>query len=385
MLQIYKQSVLYQMMTLTLHAAALPDSGEVQHRAVNLASTHVPFESWIYPPFEGLAAEAYLTTAFFSLHPWTRPDCARLVEEAEKQTTLRPITSDAPGLLNGLKEEFDQRITGIVGTPDGFHLAQTLVDDNGRPFGRGLKNYSGAAFRGTRGYFAFYVHSELQRVPAATIPDSIAQQQIAAADFTPAAAAGPPSAFLRGRQLEASVSFALSNQFTFCRQSLWRGPARSSSTLFSSNAEPIMMLRYDQPRLFVLPGFLKLLGLVRAQALVGHLSGAQYIYASHTTFGTPGKALGDQPFIHGERLSFKPAESFVEVSSRNMTVNREFLQGGTLHDLRFTTDLALHPEWQLHLEEQTEWWRFPLLSVASQRNAEFTLQFSYRPLRRTKQ
>ncbi len=74
--------------------------------------------------------------------------------------------------------------------------------------------------------------------------------------------------------------------------------------------------------------------------------------------------------------------SSVEVSGRNMTVNREFLQGGSLCDLRVAADLYLHPEWQLHLEEQTERWRFPLLSQQPQHNAEFTIQLSYRPIGR---
>lgn len=58
---------------------------------------------------------------------------------------------------------------------------------------------------------------------------------------------------------------------------------------------------------------------------------------------------------------------------------------GHLQDLRATADISLHPEWQLHLEEQTEWWRFPLLYATAQHNAEFTIQLSYRPLARTTQ
>jgi hypothetical protein len=49
-------------------------------------------------------------------------------------------------------------------------------------------------------------------------------------------------------------------------------------------------------------------------------------------------------------------------------------------DPRATVDIALRPEWQLRLDEPTEWWHFPLLSAASQHNAAFTLQLSYRPI-----
>ena len=573
MLKTFSLLAMCFMMTLSLQAAGFsnPQDGS-QASASNMASTYVPIESWVYPAFERLAAEGYLPAAFFSLRPWTRMDCARLVDEAEdlvdddeEQIAARPAASDVPALLASLKEEFavelarragahnvefrleslDQRVTAIAGRPltDGFHFGETLVNDDGRPFAEGVNIYSGTSFRATAGPFAAYVRTELQRVPSAPVPDASAQQQIAAADFTSAAAAGPVSGFLRGRLLEANVSFTVSNnQFTFGRQSLWWGPARSGATLFSNNAEPIDMLRYDRVRPFLLPGFLKLLGPIRAQVLVGRLSGTQYVRPTSTLFGTPGVALGDQPFIHGEKISFKPTPNFefsvsrtvifggtgspvnsstflrsvfsattvngandpgdrraafdaqyripglrncltgyfdgfsedqpfplayptesawlsgfflrcvphlprvtfraegllsphrdlafpgffyfnvhylsgytnnrqligswigreadgqqawatwhlsprssVELSGRSMTVNREFLRGGTLRDLRATVDIALRPEWQLRVEEQTEWWRFPLLSASPEHDAAFTLQLSYRPIGRVRQ
>lgn len=561
------------MMTLLLQAAgfANPQDGQ-QPSASNMASTYVPIGSWVYPAFERLAAEGYLPSAFFSLRPWTRMDCARLVDEAddivdedEPQIAAKPTASDVPVLLSSLKGEFavelarragarnaefrmeslDQRVTTIAGRPltDGFHFGETLVNDDGRPFAEGTNLYSGVSLRATAGPFAAYVRTEFQRVPSAPVPSVSAQRQIAAADFTSTAAAGPVSGFLRSRFLNAYVSFTISNnQFTFGRQSLWWGPARSGATLFSNNAEPIDMLRYDRVRPFVLPGVLKLLGPIRAQVLIGRLSGTQFVRPASTLFGTSGVALRDQPFIHGEKISFKPTpnlefsvsrtvifggtgspvntstilhsvfsastkngandpgdrreafdlqyripglrncltgyfdgfsedqpfplvyptesawlsgfflrcvphlprmtfraegllsphrdltfpgffyfnvhylsgytnnrqligswigreatgeqawatwylspRSSVELSTRGMTVNREFLHGGSLRDLRATVDIALRPEWQLRLEEQTEWWHFPLLSDAPQHNAAFTLQLSYRPIGRVRQ
>jgi hypothetical protein len=439
----------------------------------------------------------------------------------------------------------DQRVTAIAGRPltDGFHFAETLVDDDGRPFAGGANLYSGTAFRATAGPFAAYIKTELQRVPLARGPDANAEQQIATADFTSTAAAGPVSGFLRGRVLEANASFTFSNnQFTVGRQSLWWGPAQSGATLFSNNAEPIDMIRYDRVRPFELPGFLRVLGPIRAQALLGHLSGTQFVQPLNVLYGSSGVALKDQPFIHGEKLSFKPTPNFefsvsrttifggtgspvtadtflrsvfsgttdngdsdpgdrrqavdasyripglrqcltgyfdgfaddqpfpllyptesvwlsgaffrcvphlprltmraegllsprrdlafpgffyfnvhylsgytnnrqligswigreaqgeqawatwhfsphsvLELSGRSQNLNREFLQGGTLRDLRAAADIALHPEWQLRLEEQTEWWQFPLLSATGHRNAALTIQLSYNPLRRAKQ
>jgi hypothetical protein len=77
--------------------------------------------------------------------------------------------------------------------------------------------------------------------------------------------------------------------------------------------------------------------------------------------------------------------SSIEASYRGMTVNREFLQGGALHDFSAAANLQLRPEWNLRLEDQAEWWRFPLLSATSKRNDEFTIQLSYTPIGRAKQ
>jgi hypothetical protein len=533
--------------------------------AADMASAYVPIESWVYPAFDRLAAEGYVPSAIVSLRPWTRLGCARLVKEAEERVADDPNAPvDAATLLRSLKEEFvvelqrmdgggnlefrvesvDQRSTSITGRPltDGYHFAETIVDDYGRPFGEGENSYSGLSFHATAGPFAAYAHAEIQRVPLAPAPGVAAQQAIAAADFTSAGAAGPPSDFTRGRLLDASVSYTVSNnQFTFGNQTLWWGPARSGSTLFSNNAEPVTMLRYDRIEPISLPGFLGLLGSIRMQLFVGRLAGAQFVQADNRVIGTPGVALGDQPFLHGEKFSFKPTENFefsvsrtaifggpgapvtthsflrsvfsastgdeqrdpgdrrvavdatyripglrncltgyvdgfsddqpfpvvyptestwlsgfflrcvpglphmtiraegllsphrnlafpgffyfnvhylsgytntrqlmgswigregdgeqvwttwnlssrssIEASFRGVTANREFLQGGAVRDFCMAANLQIRPEWQLRLEDQAEWWRFPLLATTPQRNNALTIQLSYRPVSKAK-
>jgi hypothetical protein len=52
--------------------------------------------------------------------------------------------------------------------------------------------------------------------------------------------------------------------------------------------------------------------------------------------------------------------------------------------LRDASNPAVHPEWQMQLEEQTEWWRVSLLPSQTQPNAEFTIQLSGRPIGRAK-
>jgi hypothetical protein len=91
---------------------------------------------------------------------------------------------------------------------------------------------------------------------------------------------------------------------------------------------------------------------------------------------------------HGEQAwatwHFSPHSS-LELSERSQNVSRELLEGGTLRDLRAAADIAIHPEWQLRLEEQTEWWHVPLLSATGQRNEALTIQLSYNPIGRAKQ
>ncbi len=534
-----------------------------QTNAAYMASPYVSLESWVYTAFDSLSAQGYLQSAFFDLRPWTRLDCARLIEEAEDLTADQPVEPEIKATLRSLEQEFApelarrsgahnaefqvesiyQRTTAITGRPltDGYHFAETFVNNDGRPFGEGANLYSGLSLRATAGPFAVYAQGEIQRAASATVPSVEANTQIAVADFTPAGAAGPTSGFLRGCLLDANLSFAFANnQLTFGKQSLWWGPARSSTTLFSNNAEPITMLRYDRIRPVQLPGVLRLLGPIRAQFFVGRLSGAQFVHADHTTFGSSGRSLENQPWIHGEKITFTPTpnlqfgvsrtvvfsgkgapfttrtflqsifststaneqsdpgdrrvafdaryripgvrncltgyvdtftedepfplayprrsvwiagfalrcfpgtthltiraeglhsphrnefpgyyyfnvhylsgytnqrqligswigregqgeqlwttwqsspRSSVEVSGRSMNTSGEFLQGGSLRDITVAADLAIRPQWQLRLEEQSEWWRFPLLSPRQQRNAAFTVQLSYRPQGRTR-
>ncbi|MFZ0273942.1 MAG: capsule assembly Wzi family protein [Acidobacteriaceae bacterium] len=153
------------------------------------------------------------------------------------------------------------------------HFAATNTDDEGRPFGQRVNLYSGISVRASAGHFAGYIRTEFQRVPFAPVPGQFAQQQIAAADFATSAAGGPISVFARGRVLDANASFAFAgNQFTVGRQTLWWGPARSGAALFSDNAEPIGMLRYDRLRPFVVPVLSRLFGSMRVQLLIGRLA-----------------------------------------------------------------------------------------------------------------
>jgi hypothetical protein len=80
---------------------------------------------------------------------------------------------------------------------------------------------------------------------------------------------------------------------------------------------------------------------------------------------------------------FSPRPS-VELSGCKINVGREFLHSGSFRDFRIAANLALRPKGKLRLEERARWRRFSLLSLQSQTNNTFALQFSCRPMGRTK-
>lgn len=116
------------MMTLSLQAAGFPNPQDGQQPgASNMASTYVPIESWVYSAFDRLAAETYLPAALLSLRPWTRMDCARLVDEAEEQLdetkdqiAAKPKASDVVALSAVIRISAAQR---------GVHASAVLSTD----------------------------------------------------------------------------------------------------------------------------------------------------------------------------------------------------------------------------------------------------------------
>lgn len=323
------------------------DRNEKQRSAGNMASTYVPLDSWVYSAFDRLAALGYVETDFAALRPWTRMECARLVLEAEDRAADE---SDAEGaaLYRSLTNEFAlelrredgaantgmqvesiySQMVNISGQPltDGYHFGQTIVNNFGRPYGEGMNSYSGAAIRAQAGWLAFYVRGEYQQSGSNPARSPEADAAIAQADFTPTAAQGPPSDVSRFRLLDAYAAVAFkNNQISFGKQSLWWGPNFGGPMLYSDNAEPITMLRYDRVSPFKLPSFLGVLGPMRVQFFIGQLSGQQFVNipipgqtgASHVV-GQSGVSLNPQPYIHGIKLSVNPTPTLELSFSRTV-------------------------------------------------------------------
>jgi hypothetical protein len=104
------------------------------------------------------------------------------------------------------------------------------------------------------------------------------------------------------------------NQLTLGKQSLWWGPGTGGSLMLTNNADPLNMIRLSNVSPTMLPGFLKYLGPLRYEAFVGQTDGHHYTFSEGGIHGGVftlfGPDLATQPFVQGQRFSFKPSENF---------------------------------------------------------------------------
>ena len=67
------------------------------------------------------------------------------------------------------------------------------------------------------------------------------------------------------------------------------------------------MIRFDQVSPVYIPGLSKILGPMRAEFALGRMDGAQWVEVNGTFYGPQ---ITNQPFVHVDRVSFKPTENF---------------------------------------------------------------------------
>ncbi len=293
---------------------------------LGVGSPYVPLDSWVYPAFDRLAALGYVQTAFLGLRPWTRMECARLVEEArtlaaensaspqevlksiqdlELEFRMEIVPSSEQHKLNIGLDSVYTRFTGIQGSSlrDSYHFGQTLNNDFGRPYAEGFNMVAGLKAQATAGPLAFFIQAEYQHAPAEPQLSSTVQNLIAVADVRPFLAqtvTGKDEV----RILDGYVALNAKNfQISFGKQSLWMSTTRTGSLLLSNNATPVLMLRVSRVTPFKLPGPFKLMGPIRTESFLGRLTGHQFIFSDPRYYGP---ILRSQPYIHGEKISFKP-------------------------------------------------------------------------------
>jgi Capsule assembly protein Wzi/PAP2 superfamily len=298
--------------------------GEFQGHGSNthntsLGTTFVPLSSWIYPAMERLIALGYIQSQFMDMRPWSRLECARMIQEAGERITSTNVSDEVNGLYASLLTEFVSdsdrieggqsndrsarvesaytRITGISGPPlnDSYHFGQTIMDDFGRPYGEGVSALAGGSAWATQGRFALYASGEYEVAPGSPPYSSAVNNAIAVMDSNPVYSQTFPSTS-QFRLLDTYVS---SNQmdwiFSFGKQSLWWSPDYSNALLMSDNAAPIYMFRVSRAAPFEIPGVSKLLGQMKIDLFIGKLSGNQF---------------PPRPLLHGEKFTFKPSPNF---------------------------------------------------------------------------
>lgn len=278
-------------------------------------SPYVELDSWIYPAIERLAALGYIHNAFLGMRPWTRIECALLVQEAGEE--IYPgdsVPSQAGQLQTELQKEFQPELDalegggnrtihlesvyanllGISGTPlnDSYHFGQTIINNYGRPYQEGFNSWDGFSGYATAGRFTLYVRGEYQHAPSAPGYSLPVRQAIATMDQNPVVPPTPVPTTNQFRLLDTYVSANVANwNLAFGKQSLWWGPGDGGALLFSDNAEPIYMFRASRITPFRLPWIFRWLGPMKLDLFYGKLSGNQY---------------PPRPMIHGEKVSFKP-------------------------------------------------------------------------------
>ncbi|MBV9181551.1 MAG: phosphatase PAP2 family protein [Acidobacteria bacterium] len=313
----------------------LPDGGgDRNSNPENMGSPYVPLDSWIYPALERLIALGYIKNAFLGIRPWTRIECARMLEDAEQQIDgdrdqpdrqatriyedLARELSEETARLNGspnLGANLDSvytRTTNISGSAlrDGYHFAQTITDDYGRPYGGGFNAIAGITAHAVAGPISISFRGEYQHAPAIGSSPLSVLDQIAAADHDLPVSNAYAGAN-RLRLLDSTVAVTFHNiQVSFGKQSQWLGPGESGALLFSNNAEPMPMVKIDSVSPYEIPLLSRLLGPARSEYFIGQLSGDEFEFNGHTgQLVGPGN-VNPQPFLQGVKIGFKPTSNF---------------------------------------------------------------------------
>lgn len=301
----------------------------------NMSSPYVPPDSWVYPLLDRLAAMGIVKTAYLGIRPWTRMECARLVDEAGEEITTQGLDQgEASKIHQTLAQEFAPelgrlngdanagvsldsvyvRATQISGTPltDGFHFAQTIYNDYGRPYGQGFNSISGFTAHASAGPLSISLQGEYHHSPAVPGYSPAVQQAIATADAT------SPFPYGRGKVnnfdlLNSTVALQFHNfQISAGKQTQWWSVAGTDPLLIGDNAEPVLGLKFDNVSPYHIPLLSAVLGEARGQYFLGRLDGHRFEFNGSCGCSNPliGPAdIQPQPFIQGLELGFKPTQN----------------------------------------------------------------------------
>ena len=196
---------------------------------------------------------------------------------------------------------------------DGFHFAQSIVDDYGRPFGQGTNAIAGFSGHAEYGPLALYADAEYQYASSIPQYNQAAQQALVTSDPQPGMLPygwnlrfGTTDRLL---PLELYAAFQAHNwQLSFGQEAIWWGPDRSTSMILSNNAAAMPMLRLTRVKPIGLP----LLGSLHFDAFMARQGGIHYVGLGETfaLYGSPSRPLTPPPYIWGAAVTFKPTKNF---------------------------------------------------------------------------
>jgi membrane-associated phospholipid phosphatase len=346
--------------------------------AMSGGSPFVELDSWVYPAITRLAALGYVPSAFLGTRPWTRFECAQLVEEAGDAIRVDSSAPDeAEQLYAALTYEFSSDLEGsgggwspsvhaeslyaitteINGPPlhDSYHFGETIINDYGRPYEEGFNTYDGFSSYATAGRFVLYVRGEYQYAPSAPAYSLPVRQLIAKVDQNPLQPATPFATTSQFTLLDTYISSRVKDwDFSFGKQSLWWGTAVGGAFGFSTNTAPIYMFRVSHVAPFELPWIFRKLGPMKTESFFGKLSGNDF---------------PPRPLIHGARVSFKPTR----YSEFGITTLAELAGVG-----RATTPIAVYRSYFSFFKSST---LYPPNANPGKRSAGFDFSYNLPHLR----
>jgi membrane-associated phospholipid phosphatase len=332
--QVYRSHSEYSSADVAKFGTFTREDSDESREPRNQGSPYVPVDSWVYPVFDRLIAAGLITDRVQTIRPWSRLECARLLEQVHERMDL-DSQYDGAEIATSVRDldlEFDRetnlrggdtanayvelesvysRYTGISGQPlrDSFHFAQSIANDFGRPYGHGSNALGGISTQAVAGPFLFYVRGEYQygssgrEYTPAQVPD------IVGSDLLPENSVPTFGRQSRFRTVEAYAGLNLGDwQLTFGQQSPWWGANRSTSLLLSNNAEGIPMLRIDRVSPLQLPGVLKIFGPIHVSAFLGRIGGYRYLKLGpdFQLYGDGIHLVDPQPYLWGANIAFKP-------------------------------------------------------------------------------
>jgi hypothetical protein len=308
------------------------------------SSSYVPLDNWVYPALDRLSSLGYLDSAFFGLRPWTRNSIVHMLQETSDKIDDGANNDEARGIYLALMKEFSSdmegrdrahaeldsvydRVTGIAGADpltNSFNFGQTIINDDGRPFGGGFNNIAGIHARAEVGRFSLNVRGEYQHAPGyAALPSDV--QSILANNIgiiSCCTVLTPADQFGVGtrddfRLIDANLSFHWwGNEISFGKGEIYWGPGQGGSMMYSNNSEPIYTFRINRVEPLRIPGVSRILGPLRWDNYIGSLHG---------------DISPRDPWTFANKISFHPFRDFEIGGSRECTFGGKGYVPVTVH------------------------------------------------------